>query len=103
MTTPSQACTCQEAEPAREKATGGMSGPRVVSNLSIRELIIELTHVEDAIRYARTEDPQRQGSGLLNPDLLPLVRCERVIVGELRRRSARGRSTVVQPALTSLS
>lgn len=99
MTSSSQACTCRAADSAQDIAPGASSGPRVASGLSIRELIIELTQLEDALRHLRTEDRSREGSGLLNPDLLPLVRRERVIVGELRRRSTRWRSAVAQPAL----
>lgn len=75
-------------------------GQRVVTDSSIRELIIELTHLEDALRAARVGRSEHQGSGLLNPDLLPLLRRERLIVDELRRRSMRWRSAVAQPALS---
>jgi hypothetical protein len=96
--------TIAHAAPAAPKDPGSvkdiMSGQRVVSDSSIRELIIELTHLEDALRAGRVGQSEHRGSGLLNPDLLPLLRRERLIVDELRRRSMRWRTAGAQPALS---
>lgn len=56
---------------------------------SVRELIMELSGVEDALRQARRLTTG-QGSGAFEePDVVGLVHREQVIVNELRRRRAR--------------
>jgi hypothetical protein len=53
---------------------------------SIRELIEELAHVEDAMRHATLHSRQGGGSGTGLPALADLTRREKELVDELRQR-----------------
>ncbi len=59
---------------------------------SVRELIVELSSVEDGLRLARQPLSDRSPGRTEDPDVAALVHREQVIVHELRRRArARGR------------
>ncbi|WP_137123536.1 hypothetical protein [Segeticoccus rhizosphaerae] len=57
--------------------------------LSVRELIWELSEVEDALRQARRRERGHGPSAIVEPDVADLVHREQVLVHELRRRRAR--------------
>ena len=61
-----------------------------VEHKSVRELILELTVLEDRIRQVETFiKPSTPGTSPLNPELLSLAQRERQVIAALRRHRAR--------------
>ncbi|HEX5428056.1 hypothetical protein [Segeticoccus rhizosphaerae] len=63
---------------------------------SVRELIVELSSVEDGLRLARQARSAQGQESAQEPDVPALVHQEQLIVHELRRRARSRRSR--QPA-----
>ena len=62
-----------------------------VTGMSVRELIIELTRIEDALRKTRTPADESRRTGV-DPGLHALAARERQVISALRRYRASARA-----------
>lgn len=76
--------------------SSGTQARLAVAGLSVRELVLALTEIEDALRSV---PPllARRGALVLNPDRVPLLVRQHAVVSELRARRQAWRSGAAAP------